>query len=482
MGTELSEEADFRLHSVHSVASGQRWGLPTRYEDSIEDVGCEYYSSHACAPAAKAFLYRTGRSMAALLTKWVMSMQNSRWLIAGTAILFMAAACRKNAEPKQERERAADGPAVEKSATIQVGLIASLTGKFSALGSEDKKAVDLAVERLNADGGLLGKKISLVTRDDQTLPDKSILAYNDMKAMDVVAVIGSAFSNSALATLPLAQRDGVPYLSLTPAEEQVEPIKPYVFVIPALSTAYAERYLEYMQAQKIGKIAVAHDTKGAYAISGYNATKSLAPKYAVTIVRDEVFETTTSDFSALFTHIKGSGAQAFVFWGTGPSGVTVTKQYAAAGIKIPLFMTPSQASKLWLDPVGPAGEGVTVLSAIGVVGEYLPDGAQKRVIQQMATPFQQRHGYPPPQFAQDGYSACLLLFEAIKQAGSTDRGKIRQALESLTLLTPNGKYKYSPTDHSGLTRDYISVNVVKDGKLVPTDWAKEKLRRTVAEE
>ncbi|HEY8946370.1 MAG TPA: ABC transporter substrate-binding protein [Polyangiaceae bacterium] len=409
-------------------------------------------------------------------------MQTSRWLAASAVLVLVFAGCRKETEPSQQVKREASAAKAEEPETIRVGLIASLTGKFSALGTEDKKAVDLAIEQVNASGGLLGKKLTVITRDDQTLPDKSVLAYNELKAENVVAVIGSVFSNSALATLPLAQRDGMPYLSLTPAEEQVEPIKPFVFVIPALSTAFAERYLEYMQHQKIERIAIAHDTKGAYAISGYKATKALAPKYGVKIVRDEVFETATSDFSPLFTHIKGSGAQAFLFWGTGPSGVTVTKQYAAAGIKIPLFMTPSQASKLWLEPVGKAGEGVTVLSSIGVVGEYLPDGPQKQVIAQMATPFQQKHGYPPPQFAQDGYSACLLLFEAIKKANGTERTKIQQALEKMELLTPNGKYQYTPTDHSGLTREYVSVNVVQDGKFVPTPWAKEKLARTAAAE
>ena len=407
-------------------------------------------------------------------------MQASRWLIA-IAVLGLTVACRKGPEPQQlRRDVSAATPA--KAETIQIGLIASLTGKFSALGSEDKKAVELAVEQVNAEGGLLGKKLTLVSRDDQTLPDKSVLAYNELKTENVVAVIGSVFSNSALATLPLAQRDAMPYLSLTPAEEQVQPIKPYVFVIPALTTAFAERCLEYMQAVKIRKLAIAHDTKGAYAISGYNATKSLASKYGVEIVRDEEFETTTSDFSPLFTHIKGSGAQAFLFWGTGPSGVIVTKQYAATGGKIPLFMTPSQASKLWLEPVGTAAEGVTVLSAIGVVGEYLPAGPQRQVVERMAQPYQQKYGYAPPQFAQDGYSACLLLFEAIKRAGSTDHVKLQQALENMSLLTPNGRYKYSSSDHSGLTRDFVSVNLVKEGKFVPTEWAKKQLAAVVAAE
>jgi len=409
-------------------------------------------------------------------------MPTARSLVLCVALACFGFGCR--ASPKSEGA-APSAPSASSAAptdTVQVGLIASLTGKFSALGSEDKKAVELAIEQANAAGGLLGKKITLLTRDDQTSPDKSVVAFNELKAANVVAVIGSVFSNSALATIPLTEREKVPYLSLTPAEEQVQPIKPFVFVIPALSTAYAERYLEYMQAKKIERIAIAHDSKGAYAVSGYNATKSLAEKYGVRIVKDEVFETATSDFSPLFTHVKGSGAQALLFWGTGPSGVTVTKQYAAANLKVPLFMTPSQASKLWLEPVGSAGEGVTVLSSIGVVGDYLPEGPQKRVIDQMAAPFKAKFGYPPPQFAQDGYSACLLLFEAIKQSASIERNKIRDTLEKMSLLTPNGHYRYSPTDHSGLPRDFVSVNVVADGKLVPTPWAKEKLASVVAAE
>lgn len=404
-------------------------------------------------------------------------MNKLRCLMLYVVAALVVVGCK--ADPKPQNE-AVPAPSAQKEETIRVGLIATLTGKYSAMGSEDKKAVELAVEQVNEKGGLLGKKVTLLTRDDQTMPDKSVLAYNELKTENVVAVIGSVFSNSALAVEPLAERDGMPYVSLTPADEQVQPIKPYVFVVPALSGAFAERYLDYMQSQKIQKIAIAHDTKGAYAVSGYNAMKTLASKYGVQIVKDEEFETSTSDFSAIFTHIKGSGAQAFVFWGSGPPGVTVTKQYAAAKIKIPLFMTAAQASKLWLEPVGPAGEGVTVVSSIGVVGDYLPDGPQKQIIEQMAAPYRTKHGYPPPQFAQDGYSGALLLFEAINVAGGTNREKVQQALEHMTLLTPNGKFKYSPSDHSGLSSEFIAVSTVQGGKFVPTDWAKEKLARTVA--
>src|SRR4051812_37645870 len=115
-------------------------------------------------------------------------MENIRCFALGAVFALAAVGCRSGTKTE-----AAGGPAPSASAaaqedTIQVGLIASLTGKFSALGSEDKKAVELAIEQANAKGGIDGKKLTLLTRDDQTLPDKSVLAYNELKAANVVAV------------------------------------------------------------------------------------------------------------------------------------------------------------------------------------------------------------------------------------------------------------------------------------------------------
>ena len=347
-------------------------------------------------------------------------------------------------------------------------------------GAKTRKPSSLRSSRSTRPVASWEAHIELVTRNDETQPNQALLAFNDIKGTGVVAVIGPVFSNAALAVEPVAQREKIPYLSLAPAQEQVEPIKPYVFVVPPLSAMFAERLLQYMQSQRVTRIAVAHDSKSAYSVAGHAATAKLAPKYGVEIVRDEPYDTTTADFGPLFTHVRDSSAQVLEFWGSGPPGVTFTKQYAASGVKVPLYLTASQASKLWLDPVGPAAEGVTLESAIGVVGKFLPDGPQKRIVEQMATPFQQKYGYPPPQFAQDGYSACLLVFEAIKSAGSVEAEKVQQALEHMTLLTPNGRIQYSATDHSGLSPDYVSVNIVKGGQLVPTDWSLERLTKTIA--
>jgi branched-chain amino acid transport system substrate-binding protein len=377
-------------------------------------------------------------------------------------LLLLSTACSSNDSPSAEDK-------------LKVGLIVSLTGNYAPLGSEDKKSVELAVQQLNDAGGLLGRPVELIVRDDKSQPEQSVLSFNELKGSGVVAVIGSPFSNSALATIPQVDRAKIPYVSLTPADEQIKPIHPYVFVVPATSATYADRILQYYQSQKISKVAVAHDNRSSYANAGAAGMQAKAAQYGVTLVADEQFQTSTTEFSAVINKVKSSGAQALTVWATGPPAVAFAKQYATAGAGLPLMFTGAQASTLWLKPTGAAAEGVFVASSIAVVGDALPAGPQKTAIDELAKPFTTQHGYPPPQFAADGYTGFKLLSAAVKNAGGTDPEKIRTAFEALSLTTPNGTYHYSATDHAGLTADYISINVVKGGAFQATDWAKGKL-------
>jgi branched-chain amino acid transport system substrate-binding protein len=384
-----------------------------------------------------------------------------RLLLALSAFLLLAAGC-------GDDTGGGDGP-------IRVGQIVSLTGNYSPLGSENKKSVELAVAQVNRTGGVLGRQIEVVVKDDKSQPDQSVLAFNDLRGDDVSAVIGSPFSNSALATIPLVDREEIPYLSLTPADEQVDPVHPYVFVVPATSGTYAERILQYLEATGVSTVAVAHDTRSSYAVAGHKGMVEKASEHGIKVVADEEFQTDATEFGAVFGHVRSSKAQALVVWATGAPAVALTKQYASAGLDIPLVMTGAQASKLFLDPVGSAAEGVVVASSIGVVGPELPDGQQKTAIDELTTAFSDAHGYPPPQFAQDGWSAVQLLVAAIDKAGSTEPEAIRNALEGLRLVTPNGEYAYSKDDHAGLGPQFISVNTVTQGAFRPTDWASAQL-------
>ncbi|GAB3722025.1 ABC transporter substrate-binding protein [Nocardiopsis oceani] len=360
---------------------------------------------------------------------------------------------------------------------VVIGYITPLTGDFSNLGTDNELAVELAVQQVNEDGGVLGRDIELETRDDQSSPDQSVLAFNDIQSEEPAAFIGSAFSDSAMATIPAIERSGVPYLSPTPADEQLDPLRDEVFVVPATATAYAERALEYFEAEGMTRVSVAYSATS-YAVAGYLAMDELADDYGIDLVQVNEYQQDTTDFGHVFSGLDEEDPDALLFWGTGPPGVTFTQQYDAVDADVPLVVTGSQASHLWLEPAGEATEGVTVLSSIGVVGEHLPESDQKDVILETVEAYSEAYEQEPPQFALDGYTAVQLLVEAIESAGSTEHEDILAALEDLELVTPNGTYTYSETDHAGISTEAISVNQVEDGEFVPVPWSIEQLNAT----
>lgn len=400
-------------------------------------------------------------------------MRRSTTLLASLTLAAAMAAC--DASPGADD---AEGP-------IQVGHITPLTGDFSPLGTDTTNAVELAVAQINDDGGILGREIELITRDDQSNPDEAILAFNEIMDDEPAAVIGSAFSNSAMALMEQIEREQVPYISPTPADEQLDPLRDHVFVVPALAGTYAERALSYFNAEGIEEVVVAY-SETSYGESGHNALTETAGDHGVELVAEENFEQDTTDFGHIIAEIESADPDAVLFWGTGPPASIFTAQYAGAEIDIPLTMTGAQASHLWVDPTEDSApgstEGVTVLTSVGVVGADLPEGEQRDVVVEMTEAFEAEHDYPPPQFAYDGYSTVMLLAAAIEDAGSTERADIRDALENLTLTTPNGTFTYSDSDHSGLTADAIAVTTVEDGQFVANDWTLAEFDRVYGEE
>ena len=134
----------------------------------------------------------------------------------------------------------------------------------------------------------------------------------------------------------------------------------------------------------------------------------------------------------------------------------ITKQFAGSGI--PLLMTGAQASQLYVEPAGAAAEGVTMTSSIAVPGRELPDGPLKdaRSTRSPARGWRRQDAYPP-QFAFDGATGVQLLAAAIEKAGSADREEVRDALESLDVLTPTGRFTFSADDHAGLDTDAVAI-------------------------
>lgn len=364
------------------------------------------------------------------------------------------------------------------SGPVKIGFIASLTGNYTPLGTEGVKGAKLAVKQINEAGGVLGgRQLELLVRNDKTEPDQAVIAYNDLVGEGVAAVGGPQFSNSSLAIIPQTARKQVPLISAAASDEQVNPVRDYAFMAPPTASVVAERLLQYFQAEGMTEMAVAYDTQSAFAQTGWEQMQQKAGEYGIDFVAQEQFQTSTSDFSPVLTHIRDSGAQGLMVWATGSPAVVLTKQFDESGLDMPLVMSHAEASNLYVEPAGKAAEDVIVASTLAVVGRELPDSELKDEVMALAEPFQEQHGYYPPQFAFDGYGAIKLLAAAMEKAGSSDPQQIQQALEGLTLLTPEGEYRYTQDDHSGLRSEDVAIAVVEEGELIPTDWSQQELDR-----
>jgi branched-chain amino acid transport system substrate-binding protein len=396
-------------------------------------------------------------------------------LLAAAAVMVAIAACSSNSSSSSSSQSTTSSSSASSSAPINVGMIAPLTGPFAPLGAGDEQGADLAVSQLNQAGGIDGHKVNLIIKDDKTNPTQSIVDFQALQGQGVAAVLGSSVSDSARAVAPKAEQAQIPYISLSPVDQTVNPVLPYVFLVPAITTTYTTRLMQWFKAQGITKIAVGYDNTDIYTTNGYHSTVSEAPAYGVKVADTEVFQITTTDFSTIVSHVASSGAQAFLVWATGPAPVILTKTFAGAGLAatMKLVMTPSDATTLYTQPAGSAADGVVMAAGLGVIASELPSSPVKTEIDKLASPFAAKYGGQPSEFAADAYSGAELLFAALKQAApSFSHTAIQAALNHLSLLTPDGKYNYTPSNHSGLTPDDVAMVVVQNGAFQPTPWQK----------
>lgn len=364
-----------------------------------------------------------------------------------------------------------------KKSPILLGMITPLTGAYQPLGINDRKGAELAVSEINAAGGIDGRKIDLVVENDDTTPSQAVTDLTGLVGQGAVAVVGSSFSNDSLAAEPIAERDRVPYVSTAASVAQVQPVRKYVFMSPPTTVNVGERLLEYFQHKGWTHIAVAYESDSAFALSGYHVQQQLASKYGITFVTAQPFTSSTTNFSTIFTHVQQSHAQALMVWGTAAPPVIMTKAFAAANVGIPLVMSHAEATYLYADPVGAAGNGVIVASAAAVVEPYLPASPLKTVASKMVKDFQATYHVYPPQFAFDAYDAVELIAAAAKKDGATRAG-ITDGLQNMHLLLPEGDYHMSPTDHSGLHPSDISVDRIENSTFTITAWAKQQFQKT----
>jgi branched-chain amino acid transport system substrate-binding protein len=350
---------------------------------------------------------------------------------------------------------------------IRIGAFLSVTGPAAFLGDPELKTLELYVERLNASGGVLGRKLQLVAYDDGGDAEKARTFAKRLLEQDKVDVIvGGSTTGATMAAVPLVEQAGVPFISLAGAVVIVEPVKKWVFKTPHTDRMACEKIFVDLQSRKMSKVALISGS-GGFDKSMRGECMKVAGKYGVEFVADETYGAADTDMTAQLTKIKGSGAQAVLNAGFGQGPAIVTRNYRQVGLTLPLYQSHGVASKEYIKLSGPAAEGVRLPGAALLVADLLPQGdPQKPVAAGYAKTFGDKFKTEVSTFGGHAYDGLMLAVNAMKVAGSTDKAKVRDALEATQgYVGADGVFNMSATDHMGLDLSAFRMLEIRNG-----DW------------
>ncbi|MBR0896706.1 ABC transporter substrate-binding protein [Bradyrhizobium tropiciagri] len=356
---------------------------------------------------------------------------------------------------------------------IRIGLLLSTTGVVGFIGDPEQKAVELYVKRVNDEGGVLGRKIELVSYDDASEPARSSsLAKRLIETDHVDLIIGGTVTPTAMAMIPLVERAEVPYISVGGGLPIVDPVKKWVFKTPHTDRQVAQRILQDMKSRGYTKVGLLSETAG-FGQSGRKEVMENAESYGVTIIADEKYGPKDTDVTPQLATIKSAkGIEAvLIFCGAGTSPAMAVKNYARLDVKLPLYLPHAVVSQEFLNLTGSASEGARMPTAIFVVPEGVPvEDPQKRVIDAFYRGYKEAYREVASPFAGNSYDAIAIAIDALRRAGTTDKAKVRQAIEETRGLAGlNGVFSMSATDHLGLPTESLRMHVVKDGKFLPVN-------------
>jgi branched-chain amino acid transport system substrate-binding protein len=350
---------------------------------------------------------------------------------------------------------------------IKVGAIFAVTGPASNLGAPEAKTAEMFVEKINQAGGIDGRKIELVVKDSGAKPETAIsMAKQLIDEEDVLAIIGPSTSGESMAIKDLCQESKTILLSCAAAETIVNPVASYVFKTPQKDSDAARAIYQVMKAKGISRIGVITSNDG-FGTAGKAQLDKLAGDSGITIAISEAYDKAETDLTGVLTKLKGQDIQAVVNWSIVPAQSLVAKNMKQIGLDVPLFQSHGFGNIRYVQAGGQAADGTIFPCGRLLVAEALPDNhPQKALLAQYKRDYEGRYKEDASTFGGHAYDALLILTEALKSAGSSDREKVRDAIENLKgTVGTAGIFNFSAQDHNGLTLDAFEMLTVKDGKF-----------------
>jgi len=347
--------------------------------------------------------------------------------------------------------------------TIKIGSFLAVTGGASFLGDPEKKTLEMYVDKINADGGVLGKKLELIVYDSGGSPKKAVPFAKRLINDDKVDIIlAGSTTGATMAVIPVVQKAGIPFISFGGAGVIINPVKKWVFKTPHTDTLAVQKIFTDMKARGISKIGLLSGS-GGFDKSCRKNVQKLAPGAGITLVADETHGKGDTDMTAQITKIKNAaGVQAMMYCGFGAATSIVAKNFKQLGVGIPHYQTHGSASKSFIKNADGGAEGVRLPAAALVVVDALPAShKQKKVASAYKKMYESKTGSEISSFGGHAYDGLMIAIEAIKRAGSTDKAAVRTEIEKTSnFIGVDGIYTMSPTDHLGLDEaSFVMVEV-----------------------
>jgi branched-chain amino acid transport system substrate-binding protein len=360
------------------------------------------------------------------------------------------------------------GLAADDTSPIKIGAIFSVTGPASYLGSPEARTAQMLVDKINASGGINGRKLEIVIKDSAGTPEKAVsFAKQLIEEEKVLAIIGPSTSGETMQIKDLCESSKMLLVSCAAAETIVNPVGKYVFKTPQKDSQAVQWIYRTMKDQKITKIAVLSSTDG-FGSAGKKQLEDLAKPEGMEVLISETYSPQETDLSAQLTKIKSTpGVQAVVNWSVVPAQSIVCKNMKQLGLNMPLFQSHGFGNRKYVEQAGAAAEGTLFPAGRLLIVDELPDShPQKKLLAAYKADYERLYKEDVSTFGGHGYDALMIVVEGLKRAGAPDREKVRDAIENLKGYPGTaGLFNYSAADHTGLDLTAFEMLMVKNGKF-----------------
>jgi len=366
---------------------------------------------------------------------------------------------------------------------IKIGVAGPFTGGSSSMGVSMRDGVRLATEEINKAGGVLGRKIQLVERDDEAKNERGVqIAQELINKEKVTAVVGYINTGVALASQRFFQEAKIPVMNnvatgsviTTQFKDQPEN---YIFRNSAHDSIQAPMIVEEAITRRgFKKVAILADSTNYGQLGRADLEKALEAK-GVKPVAVEKFNIKDVDMTAQLLKAKEAGAEAVLTYGIGPELAQIANGMTKLGWKVPMVGSWTLSMANYIDNAGPGGEGARMPQTF--IQEPTTPKRQSFIINYLKTFNPKNARIDSPVSAAQGYDSVYLLAAAIKQANSTEGPKIKAALEELKapvegVVTTYNK-PFTANDHEAITANIPVFGEVKGQRVVyayPDDFKK----------